>query len=83
MPRLARHARKDGRQISFARDIDALRAALGERQLTMTMASNSGPVGAVYASRFPRRVRALVLDSPVGPDFKDYAMQRVVDPRAR
>jgi pimeloyl-ACP methyl ester carboxylesterase len=65
--------------INFARDIDTVRAALGERQLTMTMISNSGPVGALYANLFPRRVRALVLDSPVGPDFKDFSFHRFVD----
>jgi len=67
---------------NFARDIDAVRAALGERQLTLTMFSNSAPVGAVYARLFPRRVRALVLDSGVGPDFKDYLIQRIVDQKS-
>lgn len=64
---------------NFARDIDRVRAALGERQWTLVMISNSAPVGAVYARLFPRRVRALVLDSGVGPDFADYGLQRVVD----
>jgi pimeloyl-ACP methyl ester carboxylesterase len=62
--------------MNFARDIDRLREALGEEQLTLAMISNSGPVGAMYASAFPERVRAMVIDSTVAPDFADYLIER-------
>lgn len=61
---------------NFARDIESLRLALGERQLSFALASNSGPVGAVYASLFPERVRAMLLDSPVAPEHRDYWIER-------
>ena len=61
---------------NFARDIESLRLALGERQLSFALASNSGPVGAVYASLFPKRVRAMLLDSPVAPEHRDYWIER-------
>lgn len=67
---------------TFARDIEQFRRALGERQLSLLMISNSGPVGAVYASLFPRRVRALLLDSPVGPDFRDDNIERPAEQAA-
>jgi len=40
------------------------------------MISNSGPVAAVYATLFPRRVRAMLIDSTVAPEFRDYAIER-------
>jgi pimeloyl-ACP methyl ester carboxylesterase len=61
---------------NFARDIETFRRALGVRQLTLGMASNSGPVGAVYASMFPGRVRAMLIDSPVGPEHREYWIER-------
>ena len=67
---------------NFARDIEQSRRALGERQLSLLMISNSGPVGAVYASLYPKRVRAMLLDSPVGPDFRDYNIERPAEQAA-
>ena len=64
---------------NFARDIEMFRAALHEDQLSFAMASNSGPVGAVYASLFPGRVRAMLLDSPVGPEHRDYWIERRIE----
>lgn len=64
---------------NFARDIDRLRAALGERQLTLALFSNSGPVAGAYATLFPRRVRALLLDAPVGPEHRDYWIERRIE----
>jgi pimeloyl-ACP methyl ester carboxylesterase len=61
---------------NFARDIETLRRGLREEQLSFVMISNSGPVGAVYASMFPQRVRAMLIDSTVGPDFADYNLER-------
>lgn len=45
-----------------ARDMDALRAALGEGQLTYVGYSYGTTIGATYADLFPDRVRAFVLD---------------------
>jgi pimeloyl-ACP methyl ester carboxylesterase len=49
--------------ISYARDIDSIRAALGERQLTMYGISYGTVTGQMYAENFPHRVRAMLLDS--------------------
>jgi len=51
-----------------ARDMDVLRAALGESQLSFLGKSYGTYLGAWYAQLFPRRVRALVLDGAVDPD---------------
>ncbi|MFH9265511.1 alpha/beta hydrolase [Streptomyces sp. NPDC017546] len=45
------------------RDLDALRAALGERKLTFHGSSYGTVLGAQYAETYPRRVRAMVLES--------------------
>ncbi|WP_242613890.1 alpha/beta hydrolase [Actinomadura roseirufa] len=50
-----------------ARDIDVLRAALGDRKLTYYGASYGTYLGAFYAEQFPANVRALVLDGAVDP----------------
>ncbi|MFJ7344404.1 alpha/beta hydrolase [Streptomyces sp. NPDC101110] len=44
-------------------DVDALRAALGERKLTFHGSSYGTLLGAQYAETHPRRVRAMVLES--------------------
>lgn len=49
--------------VSVAKDIDAIRAALGEEQLSLYGVSYGTLTGQMYAERFPSRVRALVLDS--------------------
>ncbi|MET9814545.1 alpha/beta hydrolase [Streptomyces sp. NPDC006355] len=57
------------------RDLDALRAALGERKLTFHGSSYGTLLGAQYAETYPRRVRAMVLESvmdhsvPTSRDF--------------
>ena len=51
-----------------ARDMDVLRAALGESRLTFLGKSYGTYLGAWYTQLFPRRVRALVLDGAVDPD---------------
>lgn len=48
---------------SVARDIDAIRAALGEKKLTLVGVSYGTLTGQMYAERFPHRVRAMLLDS--------------------
>ncbi|RAY12512.1 alpha/beta hydrolase [Actinomadura craniellae] len=50
-----------------ARDLEAIRVALGERQLNYFGYSYGTYLGAVYASRYPQRVRRMVLDSVVHP----------------
>ncbi|MFJ9577144.1 alpha/beta hydrolase [Streptomyces sp. NPDC101191] len=50
-----------------ARDLDVLRAALGERRLTYVGWSYGTSLGTSYAEQFPHRVRAMVLDGAVDP----------------
>ena len=52
-----------------ARDIDVLRAALGESRLTFLGKSYGTVLGASYAQQFPSRVRAVVLDGAVAPQL--------------
>ncbi|MCX3062589.1 alpha/beta hydrolase, partial [Streptomyces beihaiensis] len=50
-----------------ARDLDVLRAALGERKLTFLGSSYGTYLGAVYAQLYPSHVRRMVFDSAVDP----------------
>ena len=50
-----------------ARDLDLLRRAVGDRKLTYVGFSYGTYLGATYASLFPRRSRALVLDGALDP----------------
>ncbi|MEU8776960.1 alpha/beta hydrolase [Streptomyces sp. NPDC048606] len=52
---------------SNARDLDLLRRALGEETLSFYGRSFGSYVGTVYASLFPRRVRAMALDGAYDP----------------
>jgi pimeloyl-ACP methyl ester carboxylesterase len=52
-----------------ARDLDLLRAALGDRGLTYLGFSYGTLIGAVYADLFPRNVRAMVLDGALDPSL--------------
>ncbi|MFJ4918555.1 alpha/beta hydrolase [Streptomyces sp. NPDC088725] len=54
--------------LNNARDLDVLRAALGERKLTFMGSSYGTYFGALYASLFPSHVRRMVFDSAVNPD---------------
>jgi len=49
------------------RDMDVMRAVLGDEKLTFAGASYGTRLGAVYAETFPQNVRALVLDGAVDP----------------
>jgi pimeloyl-ACP methyl ester carboxylesterase len=53
---------------NVARDLDVLRAAVGDERLSYLGVSYGGMIGTTYASLFPGRARALVLDSPVDAD---------------
>ena len=48
-------------------DLDAIRAALGEEQITYWGMSYGTRIGYVYALRYPERVRAILLDGPIDP----------------
>ncbi|MDI3419282.1 alpha/beta hydrolase [Streptomyces luteolus] len=54
--------------LNNARDLDVLRAALGEKKLNFMGASYGTYYGAVYATLFPSHVRRMVFDSAVNPD---------------
>lgn len=49
--------------VSVVRDLDAIRAALGERKITYHGVSAGTLVGQQYAELFPQNIRAMVLDS--------------------
>ena len=51
-----------------ARDMDAVRAAVGDDKLTYLGYSYGTLLGATYAQLFPQKVRALVLDGAVDPE---------------
>ncbi|XUK62788.1 Carboxylesterase A [Plantibacter sp. RU18] len=50
-----------------AKDMDVLRAALGEKKLSFLGQSYGTRLGAVYAEEFPQHVRAMVLDGAFDP----------------
>ena len=50
-----------------ARDVDRLRAAVGDEELTFLGLSYGAKLGAEYAHQFPVKVRAAVLDGPSEP----------------
>nr|WP_245997638.1 alpha/beta hydrolase [Streptomyces armeniacus] len=50
-----------------ARDLDVIRAALGDRKLNYLGVSYGTYLGAVYATLFPDHVRRMVVDSVVNP----------------
>ncbi|MFF4207846.1 alpha/beta hydrolase [Streptomyces sp. NPDC001796] len=54
--------------VDEARDIDGIRAALGERRLSAWGVSYGTYVGAVYSQLFPQRTDRVVLDSNDDPD---------------
>jgi pimeloyl-ACP methyl ester carboxylesterase len=54
---------------NVARDLDLLRAAVGDRKLNYLGFSYGTYLGATYARLFPNRFRALVLDGAIDPDL--------------
>ncbi|MEU8609099.1 alpha/beta hydrolase [Actinoplanes sp. NPDC048791] len=64
---------KYGPQLPFfsteqaARDMDAIRAAVGDQKTTYLGLSYGTLLGATYAQLFPDKVRALVLDGAINP----------------
>jgi pimeloyl-ACP methyl ester carboxylesterase len=59
-----------------ARDMDVLRAALGDAKLTYLGKSYGTYLGTWYAQLFPQHVRALVLDGAVDPEESGFSMNR-------
>ncbi|MFJ2816096.1 MULTISPECIES: alpha/beta hydrolase [unclassified Streptomyces] len=55
--------------VEAARDMDMLRAVLGDRKLTYVGASYGTFLGATYAGLFPDRVGRLVLDGAMDPSL--------------
>lgn len=51
-----------------ARDLDVIRAALGERKLNFLGVSYGTYLGAVYGTLFPGHVRRMIVDSVVNPE---------------
>lgn len=60
-----------------ARDLDVLRATLGDRMLTYLGKSYGTYLGATYAELFPHRVGRLVLDGPIDPAASNYEVARL------
>ncbi len=52
-----------------ARDMDVVRAALGEDRINYLGFSYGSQLGSAYADRYPDRVRAMVLDGAVDPSL--------------
>jgi len=52
---------------SAAKDMDAVREALGEKQINYLGFSYGTELGTAYVSRFPNRVRTMVLDGAIDP----------------
>lgn len=60
--------------IDVARDMDVLRAALGDGKLTYLGKSYGTFLGSTYAELFPQRVGRMVLDGVVPPDLTSAEM---------
>src|SRR5579875_2145157 len=54
--------------VSVARDLDAIRAAVGDQKLTFLGYSYGTRIGSAYAEAFPPNVRAMILDGAVDPN---------------
>ncbi|MEE6165339.1 MULTISPECIES: alpha/beta hydrolase [Mycobacteriaceae] len=53
---------------NVAKDLDAIRATLGDDKLTYLGYSYGTRIGSEYAEQFPQRVRAMILDGAVDPN---------------
>ena len=53
---------------SVAKDLDALRAAVGDDKLNYLGYSYGTRIGAAYAEAYPEKVRAMILDGAVDPN---------------
>ncbi|MFF8601006.1 alpha/beta hydrolase [Streptomyces sp. NPDC015232] len=70
-------AEKSGDMLPFmttrntARDLDVIRAALGEKKLNFIGVSYGTYLGAVYGTLYPDHVRRMIVDSVVDPSKKE------------
>ncbi len=72
---------------NVVRDLEQIRAALGEPKLTYVGMSYGALIGTLYAERFPTQVRAMILDAPFDPTLdatteasdRTAALQRQLD----
>lgn len=60
--------------LDTVRDLDAIRAALGEKELNYVGYSYGSLIGQQYAERFPHRIRAMVNDANM-----DHSLNRTLD----
>jgi len=60
--------------VDAARDMDRIRAALGEPKLNYLGFSYGTFLGATYAQMFPTHIRAMVLDGALNPDLGTQAL---------
>jgi len=65
---------------NVARDMDAIRVALGEEKLNYVGYSYGTSLGAVYADMFPGRIRAMVLDggTNLSLDFAEVNLTQMI-----
>lgn len=63
-----------------ARDIDQIRAALGEKKISYLGYSYGTYLGSVYLQMFPDRLDRVVLDGPIDPDQYGPGLLRTVGP---
>ena len=54
---------------NVAKDMDVLRAVLGDKKLTYVGWSYGTSIGTQYAEQFPHNVRAMILDGAINPDL--------------
>ena len=52
---------------AVARDLDLIREAIGEKQITYVGFSYGTLIGALYADLYPQHIRAMVLDGAIDP----------------
>lgn len=62
--------------VAVAHDLDRIRRAVGDRQLTYLGYSYGSFIGTTYAELFPDKIRAMVLDGPVDPALNGYQRAR-------
>ncbi|MGC4938633.1 alpha/beta hydrolase [Kribbella sp. DT2] len=60
-----------------ARDLDRVRAALGEKKASYLGASYGSYLGAVYTTLFPKTTDRVVIDSVINPDGYDVKQMRM------
>lgn len=61
---------------SVVRDLEAIRAGLGEQRISYYGVSYGTAIGQQYAERYPHRVRAMTLDSNMDHSLDGWAFQK-------